>query len=98
MKNSIEIIIGNQRYVLQSEESEEHLREVAEMVRRRVESLKKKSKSLSAQKAAILTAFDFASEVIKLRRRSADHKGNVVAKAQELLHKIEIELDSRPQL
>lgn len=98
MANSIEISIGNQKYVLKSEESEEHLREVAEMVRRRVETLKKKASTLTAQKAAMLAAFDFASEVIKLRRRSVDYRSSVVTKAQELLQKVELELESRPSL
>ena len=99
MKNSIEITIGNQRYVLKSEESEEHLREVTEMVRRRVETLKKKSAaSLSGQKAAMLAAFDFASEVIKLRRRSSDYRSTIVTKAQDLLQKLELEIESRPSI
>ena len=69
--NSIELNIGSARYVLKGEESEEHLREVAEMVRRRVEGLKKKTPSLTLQKVAMLAAFDFASDVIKSRKKSS---------------------------
>ena len=92
MANSIEIMIGNHRYVLKSEESEAHLKEVTELVRRKVETIKKRSSSYTLQKAAILAAFDLASDLIKARRRSGDYRSKILAKANHLLEKVEHEL------
>jgi cell division protein ZapA (FtsZ GTPase activity inhibitor) len=92
--NTIDILIGNQRYELKGNESQEHLEEVAQMVRRRVESLKKKNSSITLQKAAMLAAFDFASEVIKAKKKSSEHRSAVLSKAQKLLEKVEWDLQS----
>lgn len=92
--NTIDILIGNQRYELKGNESPEHLEEVAQMVRRRVDSLKKKSSNLSLQKAAMLAAFDLASDLIKAKRKSSDHRVAVLAKAQQLLEKVEWDLQA----
>ena len=93
--HSIDILIGNQRYELKGTESEEHLREVAELVRRRVEGMKKKSAGLTLQKAAMLAAFDFASDLIKARKKSSDYRSTILAKAQGLLERAELTLDSK---
>lgn len=92
--NTIDILIGNQRYELKGNESQEHLEEVAQMVRRRVESLKKKNSTITLQKAAMLAAFDFASEVIKAKKKSSEHRSAVLSKAQKLLDKVEWDLQS----
>lgn len=92
--NTIDILIGNQRYELKGNESEEHLEEVAQMVRRKVDSLRKKSPSLSLQKAAMLAAFDLASELIKAKKKSSDHRAMVLSKAQKLLEKVEWDLQA----
>jgi cell division protein ZapA len=92
--NSIEINIGNQKYVLRGSDSEEHLREVAELVKRKVESIKKKSGNLTLQKAAMLAAFDFASDTIKYKKKAVDYRSAILSKAGELLAKVERELES----
>mgnify|MGYP001597210991 CR=1 FL=1 len=92
MANSIEINIANHRYVLKSEETEEHLREVSEMVRRKVETIRKKSTSNTIQKAAIIAAFDLASDLIKAKRKSGDYRSKILAKANSLMEKVEREL------
>lgn len=94
MPNSIDILIANQRYTLKSEETPEHLREVAEMVKRKVESTKKKSPTHSIQKAAMLAAFDLASDLIKAKKKTVQSRANIVAKAHQLLLKVENELNS----
>lgn len=94
MPNSIEIIIANQRYTLKSEESPEHLREVAEMVKRKVETVKKKSTTLNLQKVAMLAAFDLASDLIKAKKKTVESRAHIVAKAHQLLLKVESELNT----
>jgi cell division protein ZapA (FtsZ GTPase activity inhibitor) len=92
---SIEITIANQKYVLKGEENEEHLKEVAELVRRKVENLRKKTPNLSLQKAAMLAAFDFASEAINGRRKALDYRATLLAKATQVLERVEGEVASR---
>jgi len=93
--NQIEISIANQKYVIRGEEGEAHLQEVAEMVRRRVESLRKKNPNLNLQKAAMLAAFDFASDVIQQRKKSVDSKSVLLTKAHSLLERVERELETQ---
>lgn len=96
--NAIEITIGTQKYVVKGEESEEHLREVAELVKRKVDSLRKKNGALTPQKAAMLAAFDFASDTIKGRKKAVDYRATILSKAGEILEKVEKELASGPAL
>jgi cell division protein ZapA (FtsZ GTPase activity inhibitor) len=94
ISSSIEINICGQPYELKGEESEEHLREVAELVRRKVESLRKQNPSLTLQKAAILAAFDFASGSIKGRKKALVYRNSILSKAHELLDRMQSELTS----
>jgi cell division protein ZapA (FtsZ GTPase activity inhibitor) len=87
--SSIELVIGSQRYLLRAHESEEHLREVAELVRRKVEAHRKAVPSLSLQKAAILAAFDFASQSIKGKLIANDYRAQLMEKAGKLLEQVE---------
>lgn len=89
---SIEISIGGQKFVLKGDESEEHLREVAELVRRKIETVRKRGSQMSLQKAAILASFDIASDAIKGRRKAVEYKSRILTKTQELLGKMEAEL------
>lgn len=91
---SIEISIAGQKYILRGEEPESHLREVSELVRRRVESIRKQNPALSLQKVTMLAALDFASETIKQKRHSVDTRHTIVNQAKTLLARIEGELES----
>lgn len=93
---SIEFSVGNQKYVVKSDESEEHLREVAELVRRKVETLRKKNQNISLQKAAMLAAFDFASTAIKGKKKTVEARSLLLAKAEAALEFIQEELNDRP--
>jgi cell division protein ZapA len=94
---TIELTICGQKYVLKSEESEEHLREVAELVRRKVENIKKKNPTLSLQKTAMLAAIDFASCSIKGRKKALDYRSTILSKAQQLLERVQNELTSKDE-
>jgi cell division protein ZapA (FtsZ GTPase activity inhibitor) len=93
---SIEFSVGNQKYLVKSDESEEHLREVAELVRRKVESLRKKNQNISLQKAAMLAAFDFASTAIKGKKKSVESRSLLLSRAEAALELIQEELNDRP--
>lgn len=93
---SIEFSIGNSKFVVKSDESEEHLREVAELVRRKVESLRKRANSSTLHKAAILAAFDFASTTIKTKRKSSEARAQLLTKTESILGKLQSELGDTP--
>jgi len=96
--HSIEIKIGDQKYILRGEEPEEHLEEVGELVRRKVAGIRKKVPSLSFHKATMLAAFDFASEAIKGRRKAHKYRSTILTKANELLERVQLELSSRDSI
>jgi len=94
--NSIEMQIGSQRFILKGEDDEPHLQEVAEMVRRKVEALRKKNPTLNLQRASMLASFDLASQLIKGRRKALEYRSEVVAQTSQLLDQVEGELASTP--
>jgi cell division protein ZapA (FtsZ GTPase activity inhibitor) len=91
---SIDINICGQSYALRAEESEEHLREVAELVRRKVESIRKLNPSITLQKATMLAALDFASSSIKGRKKALDYRSSILARAHQILDRMQTELTS----
>ena len=93
---TIEITIGEQKYFLRGDESPEHLQEVTEIVKRRVETIRKKAPAMTLQKATMLAAFDFASQVIKGSKKSNDYRSAILTKAKLLLERVELELSSKP--
>lgn len=97
-KRSIDVVVGNQKYTLRGDETEEHLAEVAELVRRRVDHILERCPTLTVQKASILAAFDFASEAIKGRKRSQHYRSAILSKASELLDKVQTEVSSKSSL
>ena len=89
----IEIKINGRKYLLSGEDSDAHLNEVAQVVQEKIEALRKEKPSLNIQNAAILAAFDFASQSIKGRRRGNAYRSAVLTKANELLKRVETELN-----
>ena len=93
---SIEFSIANQKYLLKSDDDDAHLNEVAELVRRKVEGIRKKNATLSLHKAIMLAAIDFASQVIKGRKRALNYQSDIIVRANRLLQKVESKLESSP--
>ena len=93
----VEIDIAGQNYVMKSDESPEHMEEVANLVKKRVESLMKKHPKLGIARATMLTAFDFASQMVKSSKKGSELKGGVLTKAKLLLNKVEKEIAQRAQ-
>ncbi len=91
---SIEISIGGLQFQMSTDEPEEHLREVADLVQRRLETLRRKMPTLTLQNAAMLAAFDFASQVLKSSRKAEEKRAAIAERAQGLLERVENELTS----
>ncbi len=94
----IDIKIAGLNYILNSDESPEHLDEVAHLVQKRVENILKKNPKLDIARATMLAAFDFASQLVKGNKRSGEFKSGVLTKAKLLLDKVEKDLGQRPNL
>jgi len=93
---SIEVSIGKQKFVVKADETEEHLQEVTELVRRKVESIRKLDSTMSLQRATMLAAFDFASETIKGKKRASNFRTAVLSKAQEILERVQTDSGGKP--
>ncbi len=91
---SVETTIGGKRYLLSSDDDLEHLSAVADMVSKKIASLQKERSALSVQKAAIIAAFDLASLLIKGRKRGSEYRADVLTKANEILNRVHVELDT----
>lgn len=92
---AVEILIESQKFVLRGDESEEHLEEVAELVRRKIASAKKSAPNLNLQKATMLAALDLASEMIKGRKKAYQYRSEILGRTGQLLERVELELSSR---
>lgn len=89
---NLEVKIANQNYVLKSDETEDHLRETTDLVKKKIESLLKKDPALPLHKATMLVAFDLASHSIKGRKKALEYRNAVVGKAQNLIDRVQSEL------
>ncbi len=61
-----------QKYTVKGDASEAHLRELAKSIERKVEDTCKGSTNITAMKALILTAFDLADELYRLKAQQED--------------------------
>jgi len=93
---SIDIRIADVAFTLRSDESEAHVQEVADLVSRRVESLRRKHPAASLHQLALLAALDFASHVIKGSRGHAEFRSAISARTRVALDKVEALLRQRP--
>ena len=86
---SVDIKINNLNFILRGDESEEHLTEAAEIVRRKLENTRLRNPALSVHKATMLVAFDLASELIKGRKKALQYRNDVVSRTSLILEKVE---------
>lgn len=91
---SIEITLRGQRYVLQGDEGEEHLNEVAQVVKRKLETCYKADPGATLTRAAMAVAFDLASELIKGKRKAMRYRSEVTQRVEALSKDAERLLDS----
>lgn len=63
MKQSFEVTILQQKFVLKTENNEEHVRKVADYVNRLFEDIRERAHNVSTQNIAILGALNIAEEM-----------------------------------
>jgi cell division protein ZapA (FtsZ GTPase activity inhibitor) len=92
-ERSIEVVILGNRYVLKSDESEEHVKRVAGMVDDTLRAMGGATPAASYH-AAVLTALNFASDLVSLRREHNTLKEDIDLKTQALIQRIDAKLTS----
>lgn len=74
MKKSYEVMILNQKFVLRTEQNEEHVKKVTEFVNKTFNDIKERAKNISTQNVAILAALNIAEQMLV---REEEMKGDV---------------------
>ena len=92
-QRSIEVVIQGNRYVLKSDDPEKHVLRVAEMVD---DALRQVSggKGPPSYHVAVLTALNFASELVKARGEHETLRKEIDAKTETLISLIDDKLTS----
>jgi cell division protein ZapA (FtsZ GTPase activity inhibitor) len=88
----IEIRIHQQSYEIKSDETPEHLSEVAAMVQSKVDALLAQHPRLAPAQVALLAAAEFSSKWIRAREQVESHRNTLLSKAGDILDRIEKEL------
>jgi|GEM_PF-1330140 len=92
--NLVELVLGKQKFTLRSEETVEHLQEVSELVKRKMETIRKHAPTLTLERAAVLAAFELASDNIKGKIKANEYRSTVMSQATQILDKVEKTLNT----
>ena len=92
---SIEVIIQGNRYVLTSDDEQQHVLAVAAMVDG---ALTNAAGGKVSFHVAVLTALNFASDLVKLRREHEELKKDIDSRTQALIETIDEQLTSKGRL
>jgi cell division protein ZapA len=85
LKQSIEVTISGQRYVLRSDGNSEQLRALAEHVNAKMEEVRALVKGLSPERLAVLTALNLADELMREREDARALRAEVRRRSQAVL-------------
>ena len=88
MKQPIEVEILGQRLTVRSDDSEEHVRQVASYVDRQLRSLADSQGARGALDLALLTALNIASEYWKLQEQQQELKQTINRVSQRVLARL----------
>lgn len=72
MKNTYEVTILNQKFVLKSENNEEEVKQVTEFVNQIFSDIQARAQNVSTQNVAILGALNIAERMLNEKKRSFD--------------------------
>jgi len=84
MAKPVEVVIMGQTFAVVSDDGEEHVRQVATLVDRKMREIASGGRVVSSFTAAVLTALNIASECQKLRQDVADIEATIDRLAQRL--------------
>lgn len=89
-KNSVEVIVGQQRLMLRTNEDPARVQEVADLVNQRLTNIMSPTQPLSHQ-ILLLLAMTLAEELLKTKEETKHFKSDIKARSQSLLTQLERE-------
>lgn len=94
MKNRVKISIDGKTFTLMGEETEEHMRQVAKYIDRKMAEIRQKAVAvtLDSSLAYVLTSINVADDYFKEKAYTAELEGRLLgltARVQELSNKVE---------
>ena len=89
MEKPIRIRLLDHEYLIRSDEDEERVQDIAQFLDGKLREISKNADGLSEKKAAILAAFDIASEYFHILKERDDLVKNIERRARALNHQIE---------
>lgn len=89
MEKPIRIRLLDQEYLIRSDEDEERVQNIAQFLDEKLREISENAGGLSEKKAAILAAFDIASEYFHILKERDDLAKNIERRARALNHQIE---------
>ena len=89
MEKPIRIKLLDHEYLIRSDEDEERVQNIAQFLDGKLREISRNAESLSERKAAILAAFDIASDYFQILKERDDLAKNIERRARALNHQIE---------
>ena len=92
MKQTYDVDILGQKYIVKSAESKEHVNRVVQYLTEKMKDISRGQKGLSLHDISILTLLNVADEMFKNKAEMGRYKEQVVQKAKHMLHLIDSEV------
>ncbi len=92
MKNSYEVSILNQKFVIKSDADERYVHRVADYVNKKLHDIMSSLKSVSTLRVAILATLNVADDYFKMRDRKKESSQAVEKKIKSILSMIESQI------
>jgi len=88
MKQRIEVEIYNQTFIVNSEDDESYVQEIASFVDKRMRQIGENTKNAMPMRVAIMTALSIADEYHKTLQREAETQKEIERRASLILERI----------
>jgi cell division protein ZapA len=89
VKNTVTVKVLDRDYIIRSEDGEEQVRKVADMVNDRFLRIKEHAEGMTERKIAILAAFDIAGDYLNLAKEHDDLRAEIRARLKALNDQID---------
>jgi cell division protein ZapA len=89
LEKPIRIKLLDHEYLIRSDEDEERVQNIAQFLDGKLREISQNAEGLSQRKAAILAAFDIASDYFQILKERDDLARNIERRARALNHQIE---------
>lgn len=95
-ENIIKIYLFNQEFKVKSQETEEHILAVADMVNAYLDKIQKKETSKNRLNLALLVALNISSEYVKIKQGYENLEKEIMIRVNQLINQIDQHLRQYP--